>query len=94
MKDYKDQDSCETCQHVFVRIDWDEPEQFFCTASSPPRPLCLSDQMDETELPEDKLAVFNPYSLVWEKAQKRWDTWATPRRVKPYGICKLYKKEN
>lgn len=46
-KDYKVQDGCWNCKHKFVKEDYEESPQHYCTLGAEPRPKCGSVSMRE-----------------------------------------------
>lgn len=46
-KSYKVQDGCWNCKHKFVKEDYDDSPQYYCTLGAEPRPKCGSVSMRE-----------------------------------------------
>lgn len=85
MRNYRLQDPprCATCTHVFIKSEWEEGPEHFCTLGAPPRPRCGSVFMDEAiiDLPEPDQSA----------AYRAWDAWEEPRRVRDFGLCDDYR---
>jgi len=89
-EDYKDQDCCATCKHVFDRYDYEEDSEYFCHFDKTERPRCGSVRLDED------FRYFNLYrDARRRKARvlaKAWYAWSEPRSVKAWGHCSKYEK--
>lgn len=77
MTNYRVRDGCHNCKHVFVRGDYDEGVQYFCTLDAPARPPCMSVGMGE--VPVDFMSNHEHYD--------NWDAWSEGRQVRESGIC-------
>ena len=80
-RNYRLQDGCANCQHVFVRTEYEGDDELYCSFGAPQRPACMSVLMEE----------HNPVpGAPWgfdEEGQKKWDEWKDGRRVLPQGLC-------
>ena len=81
---YRELRSCANCRHVFVRQEYDEGDDLYCTHEAPPRPPCMSMFMGVDEYPHDVL------SDEATRARDAWAAWASGRSVKPNGTCDAY----
>ena len=84
MKNYRCQDGCYNCKHVFVFKEYDQGYEYYCTYNAPERPLCMSVAMDECPNLDS--------SKKFEKLCRAWDKWSEGRRVNSVGICSYYEK--
>lgn len=93
---YVIQNACATCSHCFVKTDYDQGPEFFCTFGAPPRPRCCSASMEEAAGDDSLPADTSAWSVEdWRKhteekchpAQDAWHAWAHGRKVAPHGIC-------
>ena len=48
MNTYKVQDGCHNCRYVFVRTEYENGIDYYCTYDAPERPLCMSVQLNES----------------------------------------------
>ena len=81
MDTYRVQDGCANCQHVFVRREYNEGDELYCTFRAPERPPCMSVLMGESNQIQGR-----PWGYDEEGAEK-WEEWKTFRCVVPQGIC-------
>lgn len=86
MLNYRVQDGCHNCAHVFVHYDYGEEDTYFCALNAPERPLCGSLKMREG--PGSTLAVTRVRFDV-----EAWRKWAFPRCVEHGGICDAWEKD-
>ncbi len=76
MNGYIEQKGCYCCKWVFIREDYDEPNEYYCNShDSGPRPLCLS-----------------VYGEEWDRLCDAWNKWSTKYSVAPWGICNKWEK--
>lgn len=78
---YRIQDACANCRHVFVRQEYDNDDELYCTFAASERPPCMSVYMDEF-----KLELMQPWG-VDDEGHKKWEAWKNGRRVLPQAIC-------
>jgi len=78
---YRLQDGCANCRHVFVREEYENDNELYCTFGASPRPPCLSIFMNEGDQ-----VLGQPWGVDTEGHMK-WDEWKEGRRVMPQGIC-------
>ena len=71
---YREQPSCATCEHRFVRTEYESGPCYYCQVDNKPRPLCGSVAMGEILGSDDD---------AWDE----WEKWAEPREVSSRGIC-------
>lgn len=85
MSTYRVQDGCHNCRYVFIRTEFDNGTDYFCTYNAPKRPLCMSIQLNESP----------NFSTIeeFEEYSKKWNKWANGRDVHPCGICEKHEKE-
>jgi len=86
MKNYKEYDSCHNCKFLFVRREYDDADELYCTKNAPTRPECMSVSMNECPGLEGNMSIYT-------KADKKWDEWKEDREVKAYGVCDDFIKE-
>lgn len=86
---YREQDSCYHCTHVFERWEYDSLNEYFCTFNELPRPKCCSNAMacnNECEkLSKDKEVRYKEYD--------EWEEWSKNKEVKPWAICDNFCKK-
>ena len=85
---YRHQNGCWNCVHVFARHEYDDGSLFFCTLNSPKRPPCGSVAMDECAL----LIPLGTMEMV-DQEYLRWHIWNSGREVRRYGICDGWEKK-
>jgi hypothetical protein len=83
MKNYRIQNACVNCKHVFVWNEYDDERQFYCTLNAPPRPRCGSVLFEEE---------FSGSGKYDSEASDAWLKWSENRRVEAQGICEGYEK--
>jgi hypothetical protein len=82
---YRKQNACCNCKHIFIKFDYDEGTSYFCTYNALPRPLCGS-----TQLNEDFIKGKN--SVERCNLFEKWEHWAKNQKVEPENICDIYEK--
>lgn len=87
-KDYREQDGCWNCQHVYEKADYDGPSDFFCISDGILQPSLNLDQVGDKR----KLQTLSGRQKVYDNLLKTWYRWADPRQVKEYGKCGQWKK--
>ena len=80
--EYRTQDGCHNCKHVFVMREWDEGSLLYCNENKD-RPRCQSVLLNECDANNSK---------EFPNRLKTWCDWADAHEVRPYGICNNYKK--
>lgn len=81
MKNYRIQNSCQNCVHVFRKIEYDDCDQLFCNINDNRPPKCGSTFMKESF---DYMAFDDdPYEEIWDK-------WADIHNVSKSGVCDNY----
>ncbi len=83
MINYREQDGCHNCAHVFTRYDYGEEDTYFCALNAPERPLCGALKMCEG--PNSQLAKERggfDVNVWWE--------WARSRNVEHGGVCDVW----
>jgi hypothetical protein len=83
MKNYLNQDGCWNCKHVFIRYDYEAPNECYCVYDVLSRPLCLSVGMNESPDNEDE----------WNEAYDKWKQWSKKHFVLDCGKCDNYRRE-
>ena len=83
-KNYRDQDGCHNCEHRFVRQEYGEQDEYYCTLGAPPRPSCGTLNLGHWGQPPD-----SPYCETWDS--KAWAQWSNGREVELWGICSMAK---
>ena len=76
MTNYKIQNGCHNCKHVFLSQEYDKNDGYYCTKDSPKRPICGSYYLEEH---------FDPYYMSGQSF--KWAKWAKDRGVNGWGIC-------
>lgn len=87
---YISQNSCKNCKHVFVKHDYEDSDQLYCTRNAGPRPKCGSCQMLENfhydySDGEDSFRGFN--NTKTDSEEEAWEIWSDGRYVRENGIC-------
>lgn len=85
-KDYALTQTCATCGFAFIKKEYEDGDQYFCTLNDKkPRPKCGSVFMNER---------FNFTGGKWGGCPEltKWDNWAKSREVSAWGQCPAYKK--
>lgn len=82
---YKNQNCCHNCKHVFIKSEYDEGDDYYCHEDKSERPPCGSVFMKEAFLwdEKDKRTSKKERMERWDK----WEKWKTKREVKSFGIC-------
>lgn len=83
MKNYRNQNSCQTCKHVFIKYDYDDGDSLFCNIQNNRPKKCGSCAMHED---------FDYMIPEGDPAENLWDKWAKTHKVNNHGICDLYKR--
>ena len=78
---YREQNGCHNCKHVFIYEEYEEESVYFCCHNALPRPLCMSLLMGET---------ISGMGQEFVDAHWAWEEWAKNRQVEPWGICEHY----
>lgn len=88
--DYKEQNGCWNCQHVFEKEEYDAASDFFCTVDGILQPTLNLDQVKD----KSKLITFSGRQKVYDKLVRKWEKWANPRQVKECGKCGQWEKRD
>lgn len=75
--DYKQQDGCHNCKHIFILYEHDVENGYYCAYNAPKRPHCGSSAMCER---------FD-HSLGVDSGSRDWDDWSDFRAVQAWGSC-------
>ena len=86
MGDYRQLPTCETCEHVFLKVDYDEDDKYYCHLDKSDRPQCGSQAMDEDGWEYDGTQVKTLSDIMAE-----WLPWAESHAVHSNGWCSKYK---
>lgn len=81
---YSEQNGCHNCYYVFIREEYDNELEYYCTYNAEPRPYCMSMLM-EGDIHPIKHEEFAEWVQAWSK-------WKKNKEVKPWGVCNYYKK--
>mgnify|MGYP000999992506 CR=1 FL=1 len=95
MKNYKEQNGCFNCKHVFIKMEYDDGYEYFCHHDNSKRPICGSVLMSESFFYEYNGNTKNHIHLSdeeYEKKYNEWEDWANERRVIESGICDYHEK--
>lgn len=84
---YRIQHGCHNCGHCFIKTDYDQGPEYFCTFGAPPRPQCSSVAMDECKTSHDEDEDWNAQFAERTANYELWHEWSMPREVEPFGIC-------
>ena len=91
------QEGCWCCYTLFVMVEYDCDDHYYCTRNAPPRPPCGSVCMDEYVNPYDDET--GEATMTLDEAEKRsmaaweaWGGWKEDREVTREGTCRYYKK--
>lgn len=84
---YRAQSGCHNCRHAFVRTEYDQGAEFFCTLNAPPRPQCRSVEMGEYESSRNFREDYESQFQDSIRLNQLWDEWSIPREVRHFGIC-------
>ena len=85
---YFEQGGCHDCKHVFIKQDWDDIPEYYCTLKAPKRPPCMSVAMKECPGLEDYEG--NSYGIN----EANWRKWSKDREVKAWGLCHGYERKD
>lgn len=77
---YRVQNCCANCKHVFIRSEYDDESSYYCTLNASKRPLCGSVAMKEAGLDND------------DYDYEAWYNWAEKHVVVEHGICDEYER--
>lgn len=83
---YKTVEGCWCCRFVFVKMDYDSGEDYYCNKGIKKRPHCGSVAMDGEEFRKRKDGF-----MSLKRDYKAWMKYSDERRVCAYGTCKCYK---
>jgi len=86
MINYTIQDGCHNCKNIFIKYDYEQCDEYYCTLNAPERPLCMSNGMDEVP------SAWDDKYNEWKDAYNKWDEWKKNRNVMSFGKCDLYEK--
>lgn len=78
---------CLNCEHVFVELEHDSGNNYYCTFRSSPRPLCGSCAMHEAWCNKEGRMTDRAFA----KGMRLWEAWSGGREVEPWGICDEFK---
>lgn len=84
---YKTQNGCYNCKKCFRKMEWDEPDYYFCTLNAKTRPRCGSVFMEE-----DFGGISHTHSK-FRKAYKTWMKWSDKNEVEAWGICDKWERK-
>lgn len=85
MINYKIQNGCHNCSLVFIKYDYDQFNEYYCTYNTGERPMCFSVAMGEILNQEGK--DYKKDEEEYEQHYKLWDDWSKDIEVQPWGIC-------
>lgn len=90
MINYRKQNVCANCKHVFVRYDdeYAPNDEYYCTLNAPPRPPCMSTENKEWATDIDPVTKFPTSIRTWQV----WRAWAEGREVDMLGICDAWEQ--
>lgn len=86
MVNYRKQDGCINCKHVFERYEYEEDSEYYCALNAPPRPMCNSVAMNEWAGNVERSTTLATH----ERIEKAWRAWAKERKVDAVGICDVW----
>ena len=86
---YRETDTCATCRHVFVRVEYDDDAEYFCRMDGSERPWCASSAMNESFIDHPRYQDERPFkfSVLSRWIRRRWERWSEGRRVSARGRC-------
>ena len=87
---YHKQDGCWNCLFVFERRCYDLGPYYFCMASAPPRPPCMSVATGECPGLEE---LGRGEGAMLRCADESWKVWSKGREVEREGICPRWGKQ-
>lgn len=76
--------TCATCKHCFIKHEYDETPELYCTLNAPTRPLCGCLAMNEEFSDDDR--------DCYETGKQAWDEWAKFRYRHTDNVCDAYEK--
>ena len=88
MVNYRKQNGCINCQHVFVRYEYEEQDEYYCALSAPQRPMCNSVAMNEWAGTIERSTT----NATHERIEKAWGAWRKGREVEAIGICDMWEQ--
>ncbi len=83
MINYREQNGCHNCRHVFLRYEYDDTDEYYCTLNAPERPMCNSVNMNEWAGTVERSMTLATHDRI----EKAWRAWKKDREVKAWGIC-------
>lgn len=90
---FKQVETCTTCEHVFIKMDIEDTDEFYCHFDKSKRPICGNFQMDEGFRFQKDGETISEHIMERRRENSIWDAWADVRRVPTDGWCKKYKRK-
>jgi len=83
---YRRQDGCHNCKNVFIRMDWEEDNRYYCLLNAPKRPKCGAGAMHNEmfDIRDEK---------KYDKQLDAWDLWSDKTEVHTWGTCDRFKNK-
>ena len=98
-EDYKINDGCWDCSHLFSVHFYDEPSEYYCWQDKSNRPLCDSLLMKESFTEDMRfrgIDLENISAEDWviehDKLMDIWDKWAKEHKINLAGTCSKWEK--
>ena len=85
---------CPTCNHVFIRDNYDEGCTYFCRLGAPPRPICMAFAIwpvGENDGDENQYELLRKNEEAFNAVYEAWNNWSTAREVGAGGICSSFR---
>ena len=82
MKNYRAQNACQSCKHVFVKYEYDAGDELFCNIDNDRPSPCGSVSMNESF---DYMVDKDPNIKIWNK-------WDKKHKVDAHGVCDKFEK--
>lgn len=74
---------CHSCKHCFIRHEYEEQDEYYCTFKAPKRPKSGSVAMKEA----GTLSISAGGIRRGAKLVAKWRAWSAGRDVRPWGYC-------
>ena len=88
MVNYRKQNGCVNCKHVFVYYEYEEQDEHYCTLNAPPRPFCNSVAMNEWAGNIERSTTLATHDRI----ERAWRAWKKGREVDAVGICDMWEQ--
>lgn len=89
-QDYRVLNTCSSCKHAFVKLEYDDTPEYYCHLDKSVRPLCGSVLMSESHSPDEIPETdeeMKKHKETFSKNRKAWRAWSEKNLVREEGVC-------